>query len=143
VRVVEWAQGDQQSGVPTCPGRINAPQSGSGLLFTTDRYGNEVVAPSGVTCGMNSIMQQVEYWAHAEGSAVLGKLPPFDRHDQRAIEGAQQALLAIGGTLGLKSAANSDGGFTLASNTDLTPQYRAQAIEAFKASMEVIDAGLT
>jgi hypothetical protein len=118
--VVEWAQGDQQSGVPTCPGRINAPQSGSGLLFTTDRYGNEVVAPSEVPCGMNSIMQQVEYWAHAEGSAVLGKLPQFDRHDQRAIEGAQQALLAIGGTLGLESAAGSDGGgFTPVSNTDL------------------------
>ncbi|MDI6104300.1 hypothetical protein QLQ12_37480 [Actinoplanes sp. NEAU-A12] len=91
----------------------------SGLLFTTDRYGNEVVAPSEVTCGMNSIMQHVEDWAHAEGSAVLGKLPQFDRHDQHAIEGAQQALLAIGSTLGLKSAANSDGGFTLASNTDL------------------------
>ncbi|GAA4972597.1 hypothetical protein [Actinoplanes utahensis] len=117
--VVEWAEGDQQSGVPSCPGRINAPLSGSGLLFATDRYGNEVVAPSEVTCGMNSIMQHVEYWAHAEGSAVLGKLPQFDRHDQRAIEGAQQALLTIGSTLGLESAVDSDAGFTLASNTDL------------------------
>ncbi|WP_436528901.1 hypothetical protein [Actinoplanes sp. HUAS TT8] len=92
---------------------------GSGVLVTNDRYGNQVIAPSEITCGMNTIMEHVEYWAHAEGSAVLGKLPQFDTHDQRAIEGAQQALLAIGGALGLKSAAGSDPGFAPASSTDL------------------------
>ncbi|BEL06242.1 hypothetical protein Q0Z83_044330 [Actinoplanes sichuanensis] len=122
--VVEWAKGDQRTGVPSCPGRINAPQSGSGLLFTTDRYGNEVVAPSEIPCGMNSIMQQVEYWAYSEGSAVLNKLPQFDRHDQRAIESAQQALLVIGGALGLETAAGSDAGFTPVSNADLHVKVR-------------------
>ncbi|MEV0901258.1 hypothetical protein [Actinoplanes sp. NPDC049802] len=84
-----------------------------------DRNGTEVATPNEIPCGMNSIMQHVEYWAHSEGSAVLGKLPQFDRHDQRAIESAQQALLAIGAAVGLESAAGSDAGFTPASNADL------------------------
>jgi hypothetical protein len=117
--VVEWAKGDQQGSIPSCPGRINAPQTGSGLLFTTDRYGNEVVAPEAIDCGMDSIMQSVEYWAYSEGSAVLNKLPKFDAHDQHAIESAQQAILAIGTALGLQSASGSDAGFVPASNADL------------------------
>ncbi|MBF9127942.1 hypothetical protein I0C86_02855 [Plantactinospora sp. S1510] len=113
--VVEWAKSDQQGGMPSCPGRINSQQQTSGLLLTTDRYGNEVIAPSEIDCGMDSIMQSVEYWAYCEGSEVLAKLPKFDRHDQRAIEDAQQAILAIGAALGLQSSA----GFVPASNADL------------------------
>ncbi|MEU4620072.1 hypothetical protein AB0G04_08820 [Actinoplanes sp. NPDC023801] len=117
--VIKWVQGGQQGGVPSCPGRTFSPEMGYPPMTVTDRNGVEVATPSEITCGMNSIMQHVEYWAYAEGTAVLGKLPHFDRHDQRAIEGAQHALLAIGSTLGLKSALDSDAGFTLASNIDL------------------------
>ncbi|MEO3819476.1 hypothetical protein ABGB21_23025 [Plantactinospora sp. B24E8] len=64
-------------------------------------------------------MQSVEYWAYGEGSAVLNQLPKFDAHDQRAIESAQQAILTIGGALGLQSAGGSDASFVPSSNADL------------------------
>lgn len=122
--VIKWAQGDQQGDVPACPGRTFSPEMGYPPMTVFDRNGIEVATPNEINCGMNSIMQHVEYWAHSEGSAVFGKLPQFDKHDQRAIEGAQQALIAIGGALGLESAAGSDAGFTLASNADLLNKVR-------------------
>ncbi|HWS37260.1 MAG TPA: hypothetical protein VN408_31585, partial [Actinoplanes sp.] len=106
--VLTWAQGDQRSAVPSCPGRTFSPEVGYPPIYVLDRNGVEVASPNEISCGMNSIMQSVEYWAHAEGSAVLSRLPQFDKHDQRAIEAAQQALLAIGSDLGLKSAVGSD-----------------------------------
>jgi hypothetical protein len=121
--VITWVQGGQQGGIPSCPGRTFSPEMGYPPMTVADRNGVEVATPSEIACGMNSIMQHVEYWAYGEGTAVLGKLPHFDRHDQRAIEAAQQALIAIGGPLGLESAP-SDAGFTPASNADLSNKIR-------------------
>jgi hypothetical protein len=117
--VITWAQGDQHGGVPSCPGRTSSPEEGVPPRTTFDRDGNEVVTPTEVSCGVGSIMQSVEYWAYSEGSAVLVKLPKFDKHDQRAIEGAQQAILTIGGALGLRAAGGSDVSFDPSSNADL------------------------
>lgn len=117
--VIAWAQGDQEGEVPSCPGRTSSAEMGSSPAMTYDRDNNEVAVPQNVDCGMNSIMQSVEYWAYGEGSAILSKLPKFDAHDQRAIESAQQALLAIGGALGLRSAGGSDISFDPSSNADL------------------------
>jgi hypothetical protein len=117
--VITWAKGDQRGDVPSCPGRTFSPEMGYAPSRTFDRNGNEVITPNEVNCGMNSIMQSVEYWAYGEGSAVLNKLPKFNAHDQRAIESAQQALLTIGGALGLLPASGSDAGFAPSSNADL------------------------
>nr|MDT0662995.1 hypothetical protein [Micromonospora sp. DSM 115978] len=117
--VIAWAEGDQQGGVPSCPGRTFSPEMGYAPTMTFDRNGNEVITPNEINCGMNTIMQRVEDWAYGEGSAILGKLPRFDAHDQRAIESAQQAILAIGSALGLQSSGGSDFGFQPSSNADL------------------------
>lgn len=65
-------------------------------------------------------MESVEYWAHGEGSAIFNKFPKFDAHDQRAIESAQEAVLRIGGLLGLTAEGGSDASFEPSSNADLT-----------------------
>ncbi|MEO3747262.1 hypothetical protein [Plantactinospora sp. B5E13] len=118
--VITWAEGDQEGEVPSCPGRTFSPEMGYPPPTTYDRSGNEVPTPNEIYCGMNSVMQSVEYWAYGEGSAVLNKLPKFDAHDQRAIEDAQQAILTIGGALGLRAAPKSHATFSPSSNADLT-----------------------
>lgn len=117
--VITWAEGDQEGDVPSCPGRTFSPEMGYPPSTTYDRNGNQVPTPNEINCGMSSIMQSVEYWAYSEGSAVLSKLPRFDAHDQRAIERAQQAILTIGGALGLQAAGGSDISFDPSSNADL------------------------
>jgi hypothetical protein len=118
--VIKWARGDQESDIPSCPGRTFSPEMGYPPQTTYDRYGNEVLTPDEIDCRMDSVMESVEYWAYGEGSAVLNKLPKFDAHDQRAIEAAQEAILKIGGALGLQAAGDSDAAFTPSSNADLT-----------------------
>lgn len=117
--VVKWAKGDQESDVPNCPGRTFSPEMGYPPTNSYDRNGDLVVTPNEIDCRMDSVMQSVEYWAYGEGSAVLGKLPKFDAHDQRAIESAQEAILNIGGALGLQAGGGSDVSFDPSSNADL------------------------
>jgi hypothetical protein len=119
--VVKWFDDGGEADVPTsCPGRTQSAEVGTPPAFTYDRSGNEVTVPHQVNCGMPSIMERIEYWAYGEGSVILNKLPKFDAHDQRAIESAQEAILKIGGRLGLEAKGGSDAAFTPTSSADLT-----------------------
>ncbi len=120
--VVAWAEGGQEGDVPECAGETNSPGKPLPPMTWHDDYGNDIAYPDGIYCGMPSMMRNVEYWAHGEGSAILNELPKFDAHDQRKIEAAQEALLTIGGHLGLVSGGQSDMEFDIqaASNADLT-----------------------
>ncbi|NUQ88682.1 MAG: hypothetical protein HOQ43_09500, partial [Glycomyces artemisiae] len=125
-----WATGPQEGAVPACPGRTSSAEGGRGPTSVYDRDGNQVTVPDAIECGAGTLMQSVEYWAYAEGTLVLDRLPKFDKHDQELIEKAQRALVTIGGELGLTAANGSDTRFTPSSAADLTERVKVLIGEA-------------
>jgi hypothetical protein len=79
----------------TCDGRTGRPGADPALYPT-------------IPCGVGSILRQVADWAYEERQVVLRKLPLFDRHDVAALHTAHDALISIGGQLGLEAGAHSD-----------------------------------